>query len=503
MGRPYLLTKSKYCKGLNCEKALYYSVFHKDLATPPGPSQQLRFDEGNEVGELAHSKFPGGVLIAEDHTKLEDAARKTKEIIEDPSVPAIFEATFIFDEVLCRVDVLKRNADNSWDIYEVKSTKEVKEEHEDDVAIQLWVLTKLGLAIKNVFLLHINPEFISPNWDDFFFAADLTDVARAKHLKEVDSIVRKQKSILAQNETPDVRLGSHCNTPYPCEFKEHCWKDIPKGSTLELYRSRKKYEIFYEKFEFLHEIDPKQIKLTDFQIRQWTAAQQEEPVVDLESIRREIHSLQFPLYFFDFETVAPAIPFLDGMASYQRLPVQWSCHVMTSPESEISHFEYLIDPARKEDPRVSCVKSLHQLFAPGFGTVIAYHASFEKGVLRELAEMVPESSALLLEVMEHFWDLETIFQKYYYHKDLKGSCSIKSVLPHFAPKLDYKDLFIQDGSSSEAWLNKLCRNEIDDISVRSDLLEYCKRDTQAMIVIFERLIQLFDSFNWQSALPKT
>ncbi|PIR21911.1 MAG: hypothetical protein COV44_10695 [Deltaproteobacteria bacterium CG11_big_fil_rev_8_21_14_0_20_45_16] len=493
MPKAYQLTKSKYCKGLNCPKALYLSVHQSNLATPPGPAQQLRFDEGTEVGILAQKEFVGGVLIEEDHTQLAQAVEATQTCIGDKSIPAIFEATFIHDGVLCRVDILKRNPDDSWDIYEVKSTKEAKEEHEDDVAIQLWVLEHCGLKVRNVFLKHINPEFICPNWNEYFMDTDLTDAARFKVLKEVDSFLSKQKLLLSQAEMPDVHLGSQCGNPYVCEFKDYCWKDVPAGSSLELYRSKKKYDIYYNQYEFIHEIDPKQIKLTEFQNRQWLASKQDEPIVNLEGIRKELLKLQFPLYFIDFETVAFAIPFLDGMKSYQRLPVQWSCHLMISPESEVEHIEYLVDVDSSDDPRVACAKSLDRLFQRGFGTLIAYHQSFEIGVLNELADQVPEFEEILRESVKNFWDLEQIFQKSYYHQDMAGSCSIKSVLPHFAPELSYKDLEVQDGGSAEATLNKMVRGLLpaDEVQARRhQLLKYCKRDTEAMLVILENLLDL-------------
>lgn len=494
------LTKSKYCKGLNCHKALYLAVKHKELATPPGPSQQLRFDEGHAVGELAQRDFPGGVLVSEDHTQLEQAIETTRKLIADKNVPSIYEATFVYEDVLCRVDILKRNSDDTWDIYEVKSTKKLKDEHHDDVAIQLWILEKCGLKIKNVFLKHINPDFLSPNWKDYFKDRDLTDIARSKALKEVSNNIQKQKLILEQDKAPEIRLGSYCSNPYPCEFKDHCWKNVPNGSSLELYRSRKKYDIYYDHSEFIHEIIPSQTKLTEFQNRQWIAATQNESVIDLQGIRKELQKLEFPLYFFDFETIAPAIPILDGMSSYQRIPVQWSCHVQRTPDSKVEHFEYLIDPDSKEDPRLSCAKSLEALFKEGFGTVIAYHESFEKGVIKELAEQVPEHSKILNESLDHFWDLEKIFQKYYYNQEMTGSCSIKSVLPHFAPELSYKDLEIQEGGSAEAWLNQLCRGKECDLApdqIKKNLFEYCKRDTEAMLVIFEKLLNLFDKFEWK------
>jgi hypothetical protein len=69
--------------------------------------QQSRLEEGNEVGLLAQSRFPGGVLVGAEHG-LDGALAQTNGLLEDSSVPAIFEATFKHRGVLVRVDLLRR-----------------------------------------------------------------------------------------------------------------------------------------------------------------------------------------------------------------------------------------------------------------------------------------------------------------------------------------------------------------------------------------------------------
>jgi len=497
------LTKSKYCKGLNCPKALYLSIHHKELATPPSASAQLRFEEGHDVGQLAQTYFPNGVLIEEDRDQLNVAISKTKALVADAKVSAIFEATFSHNDVLCRVDILRNNFDGTWDILEVKSTKEVKDEHHDDVAIQLWVVENSGVKVKSAYLRHINPEFVSPDWENYFIDADLTDVARGKLLAEVAGNVKSQFEMLKAATAPNALLGSHCSSPYACDFEAHCWKDVPKGSTLELYRSKKKFDIFYNQFEMIEDIKPDEVKLTTFQVRQWKASQVDDPIVDESAIFKQLKSLKFPLYFFDFETIAPAIPFLDGMASYQRIPVQWSCHVVKSLKGDVEHEFYLYDPKSNSDPRRTAIESMKNLFKDERGTIVAYHASFETGVLRELAELVLEEREFLLGLCDRFWDLEDIFQEHYYHKDMEGSCSIKSVLPHFAPELSYDNLEVKNGDQAQRTLLKLCRKEIPagEISqVRENLLKYCERDSLAMLVIYSKLLELVGepSIEWKA-----
>ena len=46
----------------------------------------------------------------------------------------------------------------------------------------------------------------------------------------------------------------------------------------------------------------------------------------LPGARQFAESLQYPRYYLDFETIAPAVPIWPGTRPYETLPIQWSCH---------------------------------------------------------------------------------------------------------------------------------------------------------------------------------
>ena len=72
---------------------------------------------------------------------------------------------------------------------------------------------------------------------------------------------------------------------------------------------------------------------------------------------------------------------------------------------------------------------------------------------------------------------------------MKGSYSIKKVLPALVPKLSYKDLIIQEGgTASNTYAAMFLGTFKGDIQqTRTDLLEYCKLDTLAMVEILNKL----------------
>ena len=83
---------------------------------------QAIFDQGHEVGRLAHGLFPGGVLVTEEPWQHGEAIERTRALLADPSVPAIFEAAFEHDGVRIRADVLERLAGGGFGLREVKAS---------------------------------------------------------------------------------------------------------------------------------------------------------------------------------------------------------------------------------------------------------------------------------------------------------------------------------------------------------------------------------------------
>lgn len=75
---------------------------------------------------------------------------------------------------------------------------------------------------------------------------------------------------------------------------------------------------------------------------------------------------------------------------------------------------------------------------------------------------------------------------------MRGSYSIKKVLPALVPELSYKDLNIQEGGiASSTYANlHLVQNEEQVAKIRKDLLAYCELDTYAMAKILEKLERL-------------
>jgi hypothetical protein len=129
------------------------------------------------------------------------------------------------------------------------------------------------------------------------------------------------------------------------------------------------------------------------------------------------------------------------------------------------------------------------------GAIIAYNASFERSCVKGLADALTDLSLELHAIADRFVDLLPIVQARYYHRDQRGSWSIKKVLPTIAPELDYSDLEVGDGVAAQlAWLEARsgqCTPE-RRAQIAASLAAYCERDTWAMVVLLRRLNSLSD-----------
>jgi len=214
--------------------------------------------------------------------------------------------------------------------------------------------------------------------------------------------------------------------------------------------------------------------------------------IEIDEVRNFASGLNYPLYFLDFETIGPAVPIYDGSRPYQQLVFQYSLHLQETSSSELHHREYLADPT--EDPRIGFIEQLIQ-DCGGNGDILVYNIGFEKGKLKDLIEVFPEYSNELRGIVNRLKDLMTPFQqKWYYTPEMKGSYSIKSVLPALVPELSYNDLEIKEGSTaSNTFLSMVNGTFEGDLQVaRKQLLEYCKLDTYAMVKILEVLQNIFE-----------
>ena len=501
------LSKSRYTAFCQCPKNLWLKVY-KPKEAKDDPALQARFEQGNEVGDLAMQFFGDFVEVttkkADGSLDLTAMVDKTKEEMAK-GTENICEASFALEGHYCAVDILRRNGDG-WDIYEVKSSsfpecdgEETKlEKYAPDIAYQKWVLTQCGVKVINTYLVCLNSSYVRHGELDLkqlFVIIDMKDLVENEYLK-VPAQSSQALKILGMKDEPDYDLSEHCMKPYTCAFFDYCKRQHgvsqDEPTVFDLYRMN-----FSKKLEHYHAgritFDAlRSEKLSDKQQMQVECTLNQKEHINVDGIREFLSNLSYPLYFLDFETLQQAVPQFDGQRPYQQITFQYSLHIKKSASAPYQHKEFLA-PSDGTDPRRAVAEQLCKDIPMDVCT-LAYNKGFECGRIKELAALYPDLAAHLMNIQEHIQDLIMPFQSgYYYVPAMGGSFSIKSVLPALFPddpNLDYHNLTggVQNGGDAMTIFPKIQHMQPDEAkAAREALLRYCELDTWAMVKVWEKL----------------
>lgn len=484
------LSKSQYLRGVQCHKRLWLYKYKRELLDEPTPSQLARFQAGNEVGELALELFKCKDKIDFDEGDFSAKIERTKALMKS-GANSIAEATFSYNGVLVMVDILQITQDGLI-INEVKSSTGLKPVYIDDLAVQYFVLSGAGYKVIGANLVHIDSSYTRKGAlevDRLFKQVDCLQAVIEKQ-SEVEQNLRAFEKILEDSANPpQIDIDSHCDNPYSCDFKGVCWSGVPdENSVFEISRldSRTKFALYHSGIARFSDIKDFSA-FSASQILQIKCALDNAVHIDKSAIKAFLATIRYPVYHLDFETFMEAVPSYDSQCPYMQVPFQYSLHIDYGDRFE--HREFLADT--QGDPRVALVESLVRDIPRG-AFILAYNASFEKGVMKRLALTFPQYAEILEHFCENTADLMTPFaQKAYYHPAMRGSYSIKAVLPALMPEMEqaYKDLELvhNGGEAMEAFPALKAMDRANRWAYRRALLEYCKLDTLAMVKVLGKL----------------
>ena len=454
--------------------------------------QKAIFKRGTNVGELAHKLFPGGTIAAKGDPPNYDAALKRTKVLINGDAQIIYEAAFMFNEVLSIADIVVIEK-GGMKVYEVKSSTSISETYLNDAALQYYVISSLGMRVKDFSIIYINNQYVRKNklnLEELFTTESVLDLILPLQ-KSVKQNVDSFKKLLLRKKMPNIEIGEHCYNPYTCGFFNYCRKHIPENTIFDLsgMHLTKKYELYRNGILSLDDV-PQDYQLNKNNKLQLDVYRSGKPLIDKKSIKNFLSELNYPLYFVDFETFQPAVPLFNNSKPYQQIPFQYSVFLKEYKNSEAQHFEFLAEPG--EDPRIKFIENLIKV-TKGKGDVIVYNKTFEITRLNEIARDFPEYADETEKLISRIKDLMTPFQKkYYYAPEMKGSYSIKAVLPALVPELSYDELEINEGGlASIAYESLQTETDLMFIAeIKQQLLEYCKLDTFGMVRILEKLEEL-------------
>jgi len=474
------LSKTKILLGMQCPRRLYLEVYHPEFAEVSEETEQI-LARGNDVGQAARDLLPKGILI-DTGGDLGRALQETSDHLSRRKNATLFEAAFEHQDVLIKADILHSRS-GTIKLVEVKSTTLVKPYHIPDVAVQFWVLKGAGYEPRKVELAYIDNSFVYPGNGDYqglFTKADMTEEVLELQ-REIPKWVKKCKQVL-RGDMPSIEVGDQCESPFDCPFYSYC----TEGTTMPEYPvgllpwGGKTAEKLLE-LGICDLRDAKEDQLSKPLHRKvWRATKTGKPEID-PAVSAEIRKHPYPRYYLDFETIAFAIPVWAGTRPYQQIPFQWSCHI-EHQNGTVEHKDFL--DTTGDLP----VKSLAECLIATVGSkgpVYSYGA-FERTMINAISEMLPGLAPKLGKIRSRIVDLLPIARQSYYHPAMKGSWSMKSVLPTIAPSLNYDSLEVQHGGmAQQAYLEATAHGTTAERqrAIRENLLEYCGRDTEGLFAI--------------------
>ena len=407
------------------------------------------------------------------------------------------------------------------------------------------------------------------------------------------------KDVYAKDEFANTAVSfSKCKK---CEFKtvgdncaklsglEFCFRsqkkwaevDLNRPNTFEIWNFKKGGPLLEMGKFYLEDLieedvvsDPVQGKMAPSE-RQWIQIEKSRSgdqsiFVDEINLRNEMNSWKFPLHFIDFETSTVALPFTEGRRPYEQVAFQFSHHQMEA-DGTVSHVGQTIIDGAGVFPNFEFVRKLKSELSKDDGTIFRYsnhentilvsiyfqlQASSESDrvelceFIQSITQLKEKKSVFIWKGARNMVDLCQVVKDYYYNPLMKGSNSIKAVLPailgtsaflqnKYAKSISKIGLSSLNFPSTHVWLSvqdgvvespydrlpKLFENwdyyqrkellsEIEEVSnggaammvysklqyedmtvserteLVKGLLKYCELDTLAMVMLFEELREL-------------
>jgi hypothetical protein len=474
---PFRLSKSRLLSGLQCPKRLYLEIHQPELAKQSKSAERL-FSNGHLVGDIARRAHTKGRLI--DHTDdLKAALAQTEEELKGEGSMTLFEPAFQHGGALVRADIFSRKGTRHH-VVEVKSSSAVKDYHLNDAAIQYWVIGGAGVPLDSMSIAHVDTSFVyegDGGYRGLLKRVDVTEEIEAC-IAEVPDWIRQFRKILA-GRMPKIEIGRQCSKPFDCPFIAHCSQGQPEypvdllphgGNVVATLRAAG--------YRDLRKVPASLIEGSKHKLI-WRVTKSGKPEIDAR-VRKLMRELPYPRFYLDFETIQFAVPIWKATQPYEKLPFQWSCHIEREG-GDLTHREF-IDLSGEPPMRAfaeSLVKNLGER-----GPIIVY-SHFERTIIKALAARYPDLDRPLNKLIGRLRDLLNIMENSYYHRDMKGSWSLKAVLPTVAPDLDYASVGeVQDGGDAQSAFIEIIDPATSGERKRQlthDLKEYCKLDTLAMV----------------------
>ncbi|TGL80039.1 DUF2779 domain-containing protein [Leptospira yasudae] len=477
------LTKADFTTGLFCEYHLWLNTYQRRADFDPFEHQYISPKQKSLLRDLSHSFYPKSknVRYSEAETR-----RNLKSGI------GVRSACLETEKFSMKAEYILPNEElpGSFELAVLKASSSFKKQHITEIAYQKFVAEESGFPISKCTLIFVNSKFLYQGEiriDSFFVRKDVTaEVAlKAKETKETAYTLHE---LLSNKNLPSRSMSNLCSHPRNCSYPEVCLAPKVPGDIFTLREGKEESGKLYDQ-GILHLKDIQETEhLTSRQKTQIQTMQSGVPYLNKKAFSEFFGKIRYPIYFLDFESINPPIPVYQNSYPFQHVPFLFSLHVIKDDLSkEPESFHYIEDGV--VDPRKGILEKLKEWILPG-GTIVCFNDKFEKRCLEESAAAFPEYKPWLKSILDDFTDLAKPFWEYeYYHPDQKGSTSLKTILPVITGQ-SYKNLGIQSGQMANSEFLRAKTEPMpasEKSEIEKNLIEYCKLDTYAMVLILRKI----------------
>lgn len=324
------ISKSEYIMFLKHPAWLWLKKHDKTKLPPIDDNTQAIFDAGNMFEAYAEKLFPDGLRLGFDnYQEYLTLPQATAKAITDGN-KTLFQARFEADNITCICDVVQFVDDKTLDLFEIKSSTKAKPEHELDLAFQMTVLERAGYSVRKISVVHVNNQYTRSgviNPKELTGITEVTDAVR--ELQDfTDQKITEVLEMLASGNHPDFSPILADNGAFNewLEVYKHL-NGFESGSIYDLCQldNNTLNNLNNAGIEFIKDI-PENFVLKPKQALQVEATRLGRPIIHAEKIKEFLDSFVFPLYFFDYETLASLVPYFDGLRPYQQNNFRSSIH---------------------------------------------------------------------------------------------------------------------------------------------------------------------------------
>lgn len=486
----YIKDIKKYMK---CPKLFWYSQFDEQEEY----NSFFRMDEA--ITNLALEKLGIHEYFLGQKGDEREVALKA---LEDHSYQWFVKCRFECDDLRIKLPILKR-VSGGFDVYFISVVNYPKENDLLFYRANIWVLKHNHINICNVYILHLNQEYIREDYLDVhqlfhiteYFYNDTNHQTRLiKEALEAENVDFKEylakMNEIKEKQYIEMKRHKGCTKRFICHKFHDCFQvEEEYDSTLYLSSCSNKYELYDQGIKSMKKVDFNQIESNRVQYAQVKACFNKDGIfIDKMAIKGWVETLEYPIGFVDFEWETFAIPPFKDTKPFQVVPFQYSLHILYE-DGSLVHKEFL----GFKDPREDFVRHFIR-DVEGCKSIVAYNANgAEKIRIRELSQYLPQYQAQLEAINTNMVDLAVPFVSgSIYHINMRGSYTLKSILHAINPTMSYEHLAIHHGMDAVfQWrmLDRQLTKEEDQII--QNLKNYCALDTYAMIEVFKWMKSLY------------